>query len=221
MSAFPVIISAPSGGGKTSIARRILETRSDVGYSVSVTTRPPRQGEVDGRDYHFWGEADFQRGVSDGEFAEWAPVHGNLYGTLRREIESLLASGRHAIMDIDVQGARQLVNNLSGVVSIFVLPPSARALIDRLGGRRSENEASFRLRLGNAMSELLGIGRYDYVVVNEDLNMAAVAIGAIIDAESLRRERVDGLEFRINELVSGLQRELGPSGSGNHIKGNQ
>ena len=191
-----------------------MERRADVGYSVSVTTRRPRATEQDGRDYYFWNEADFLRAKERGDFAESATVHGNLYGTLRSEVERVLSSGRHVVMDIDVQGARQLMNSLASPVSVFVLPPSARSLIDRLGGRGSESSETMQVRMRNAVDELLGVGRYDYVVVNDDLNTAVAAVEAIIDAEAHRRERHDGLEARIKELVDGLhQRLAGSNGS--------
>ena len=208
MSPFPLILSSPSGAGKTSIARRLLETRDDVGYSISVTTRAPRAGEVDGRDYYFWTEQAFLEARDREEFAEWASVHGKFYGTLRSEVDRVLSSGRHVILDIDVQGAGQLVRALPQSVSVFVLPPSAQVLAARLGGRKSEDPESFRLRLLNAVEELLGIGQYDYVVVNDDLERAAAAVGRIIDAEAMRRTRIDGLDSRIGELVAGLRRDM-------------
>ena len=137
MSTFPVILSAPSGGGKTTIARRLLERRSDVGYSVSCTTRAAREGEVDGRDYRFLGASEFVERRDAGEFAEWAEVHGHLYGTLRSEVERVLASGRHVLMDIDVQGARQFHVAFPDTVLVFVLPPSGEVLKSRLAGRKS------------------------------------------------------------------------------------
>jgi guanylate kinase len=208
VSVFPVVLSSPSGGGKTTIARRLLETRTDVGYSISCTTRAPRAGEVDGRDYHFWSEDQFHAARARGEFAEWALVHGRLYGTLRREVEAVLASGRNVILDIDVQGAAQLARSLEGVVLVFIIPPSAEVLISRLGNRATEDSEAFRLRLKNAAAELLEADQYDYVVVNEDLDAAVSAVEAIIAAEGLRRVRIDGLDRRIEVLVRDLQQVL-------------
>jgi guanylate kinase len=126
---FPIVLSSPSGGGKTTITRMLLAKRQDVGYSVSCTTRQPRQGEVDARDYFFISADEFRERRTRGEFAESAEVHGNLYGTLKREVERVLGSGRHIVMDIDVQGARQFVAAYKESVLIFLLPPSADALI--------------------------------------------------------------------------------------------
>ena len=129
---FPIILSSPSGGGKTSIAHKLLASRKDVGYSVSCTTRPPRQGEAEGRDYYFLSVEKFKQRKKAREFAESATVHGHLYGTLRKEVDRVLASGRHVIMDIDVQGTRQFAGSFPDSVLIFILPPSPNALIDRL-----------------------------------------------------------------------------------------
>src|SRR5690606_17584084 len=129
---FPLILSAPSGGGKTTIARELLQRRGDLGYSVSATTRPRREGEVDGRDYHFLTRTAFLERVEQGDFAEWAEVHGNLYGTLRSEVKRLLSSGRHVVMDIDVQGAEQFRRAFPDSVLVFLLPPSASILAARL-----------------------------------------------------------------------------------------
>src|SRR3954447_18687795 len=157
MSPFPIILSSPSGGGKTTIAHRLLADRGDVGYSVSCTTRPPRDGEVQGKDYHFLSHEHFTRGRKAGEFAESAEVHGHLYGTLRAEVARVLSSGRHVIMDIDVQGAKQFVSAFPESVLIFILPPSAEVLIDRLKARGTENTKSLIRRFRSAKEELKAI----------------------------------------------------------------
>ncbi len=208
MIGFPVILSAPSGGGKTTITRLLLERRTDVGYSVSCTTRAPRAGEVDGRDYRFLTVEAFRAAVATGEFAEWAEVHGNLYGTLRSEISGQLAAGRHVLMDIDVQGARQFQAAFPDSVLIFVLPPSGDVLKARLTGRQSESRERLLVRLQNARDELAEIGRYRYVVVNDDLERAVSQVSAIIDAEGLRHDRVHALEEQVEGLVAQLEREI-------------
>jgi guanylate kinase len=205
---FPVILSAPSGGGKTTIARHLMERRSDVGYSVSCTTRLPRAGEVDGRDYHFLSTGEFVAARERGEFAESAEVHGRLYGTLRREVQRVLGSGRHVIMDIDVQGAEQFVRAFPESVTIFLLPPSGEVLLRRLTARKTEDAASLRQRLDSAMSELRKVQRYQYVVVNDDLEGAIRRVSAVIDAEAVRGSRTEGLDGRVTSLVSRLEREL-------------
>ncbi|HYU51926.1 MAG TPA: guanylate kinase, partial [Gemmatimonadaceae bacterium] len=147
---FPIILSSPSGGGKTTIAHKLLAMRGDVGYSVSCTTRPPREGEVDGTDYHFLSTEEFKRGQKAGDFAESAEVHGHLYGTLRKEVDRVLSSGRHVIMDIDVQGARQFARAFSDSVLVFILPPSADVLVSRLESRGTEDPKSLIRRFKSA-----------------------------------------------------------------------
>jgi guanylate kinase len=205
---FPIILSAPSGGGKTTIAHQLLAARDDVGYSVSCTTRPPREGEMDGRDYHFLSLKDFKRGQAAGEFAESAEVHGHLYGTLRAEVERVLSSGKHVIMDIDVQGARQFAAAFPGSVLIFILPPSAEALIARLEARGTEDPKSLIRRFRSAKDELKAIDLYQYVVVNDEVDSAVAAISSIIEAEGLARSRDGALEARVRDLMTGIQRAI-------------
>jgi guanylate kinase len=206
---FPIILSSPSGGGKTTIAHQLLSTRQDVGYSVSATTRPPRDGEVDGRDYHFRTPAAFRRGQAAGEFAESAEVHGHLYGTLRAEVERVLSEGRHVIMDIDVQGTKQFVAAFPESVLVFILPPSAEALVERLTARGTEDPKSLIRRLRSAKDELKAVDLYPYVVVNDRIDSAVAAISSIIDAEGVRRSRNRRtLATRIKKLEDGIQRAI-------------
>ena len=201
---FPIVMSAPSGGGKTTIARLLLERRTDVGYSVSCTTRTPRPGEVDGVDYHFLSRHDFDVKAAHGEFAEWAEVHGNRYGTLRSAVRDVMAGGKHVMLDIDVQGARQVTAAFPESVTIFIVPPSVEVLVARLMGRKSESEEALALRLRNARIELLEAERYQYVVENDDLEHAVQRVGAIVDAESLKRERLPALGEQVVGVISRL-----------------
>lgn len=205
---FPIILSSPSGGGKTTIAQQLLVARQDVGYSVSATTRPPREGELDGRDYHFRSLKDFKRGEAAGEFAESAEVHGHRYGTLRAEVERVLASGKHVIMDIDVQGTRQFAAAFPDSVLIFILPPSAEALIARLEARGTEDLKSLIRRFRSAKDELKAIDLYQYVVVNDEVDSAVAAISGIIESEMLKRSRDGALDAQVRDLMAGIQRAI-------------
>ena len=208
MNPFPLILSSPSGGGKTTIARMLLERRSDVGYSVSCTTRAARPNEQDGKDYFFLAKEDFEARRARDEFAESAVVHGNLYGTLRSEVKRVLASGAHVIMDIDVQGARQFASAFPESVLVFLLPPSTDVLIDRLRARQTEDHGKLLVRLRSAREELREIGRYQYVVVNDDLERAYEHVSSIVDAETVRHERLPLLDDRVAELIKALDRQI-------------
>lgn len=213
MNPFPIILSAPSGGGKTTIAKALLARREDLGYSVSCTTRPPRDGEVEGRDYYFMSRSEFLKERENDAFAESAQVHGNLYGTLRREVERVLKGGQHVVMDIDVQGARQFARAFPQSVLVFVLPPSAEVLLDRLRKRRTESPAELAARLQSALQELQAVDGYEYVVVNDELERAVQGVSAIIDAEVMKRERLRGLRHSVAELIARLEQEIGSQAS--------
>jgi guanylate kinase len=208
VSPFPVILSAPSGGGKTTIARMLLGKRPDLGYSVSCTTRAPRQGEVPGRDYYFMSRAEFIAKREQGAFAESAEVHGNLYGTLRAEVERVMSGGQHVVMDIDVQGAVQFVRAFPLSVTIFILPPSAEVLLERLRGRKTESPAQLAARLQSALQELQQVDEYEYVVMNDELERAVSSVESIIDAEVVSRERLKNLRQQVGLLIERLEQEI-------------
>ena len=205
---FPVILSSPSGGGKTTIAKALLARRQDIGYSVSCTTRAPRAGEANGKDYYFLTELEFIARRAKGDFAESAQVHGLWYGTLRSEVEKVLGSGKHVILDIDVQGAAQFRRAFPQAVLVFVLPPSGESLLERLRERGTENAAQLTRRLQSAIAELKAVPEYQYVVINDELERAVQRVAGIIDAETMRRERLTGLERDLRSIVERLEREI-------------
>ena len=208
MNPFPIILSSPSGGGKTTIAKQLLARRTDVGYSVSCTTRLPRAGETDGRDYYFLSTGEFLAARERGDFAESAEVHGKLYGTLRREVERVMGSGRHVLMDIDVQGATQFTRAFPESVLVFVLPPSASVLMARLMARKTESRDALRIRLDAALKELQAAHAYQYIVVNDDLERAVGIVSGVIDAEGARRERLPEVAVMVRHLAEELTREI-------------
>lgn len=208
MSRFPVILSAPSGAGKTTIVHRLMAARTDVGYSVSATTRAPRPGEVDGIDYYFLAEEEFVARQRNGEFAEAALVHGRRYGTLRREVTRLLDAGKYVIMDIDVQGAAQFAASFPESLLLFILPPSAEALLDRLRERNSETDAELVARLRSAHKELQQVGRYHHVIVNDDLDVAVAEVSAAIDRADRDLARIAALDEQVSRLLARIEEQI-------------
>ena len=186
-----LILSSPSGAGKTTLTRMLQQRFVDLRFSVSHTTRPPRSSEIAGRDYHFVHRREFERLAADGSFVEWAEVHGNLYGTSLAEIESARASASGGIIfDIDHQGARQIRAKLPDVVSVFILPPSLDELVRRLRGRASETEDIVQRRFRIAKKEIEHYALFDYIVVNDRLQDAFERLQSIVLAERARRIRL-------------------------------
>lgn len=200
MKAFPLVLSSPSGGGKTTIAKALVAAREDVAYSISATTRPPRKGETDGKDYFFLSRAEFERRVAAGDFVEWAEYSGHRYGTLKEQVQGVLDSGRHVVLDIEIHGARAMKQAFPESVLVFVVPPSAEELWRRLGGGSGDRAATLLKRLHRAELELREAGRYDYVVVNADRTEAVAEVAAILDAESRRPDRNPDLQADLLEL---------------------
>ncbi len=208
MTAFPIILSAPSGTGKTTIAKELVARRPDIGYSVSCTTRPPRPDEVEGTDYFFLSRPEFLAKRGQGEFAESAEVHGNLYGTLRSEVLRVLNAGQHVLMDIDVQGAVQFTRVFPHSVTVFVLPPTAETLLERLRLRNSETTQELADRMQSALQELQSVDEYEYVLVNDDLEYAVQHVCSIVDAEVTSRDRVVGLRTQVALLIERIETEI-------------
>jgi guanylate kinase len=199
------VLSSPSGAGKTTLSRLLLDNDKRIELSISVTTRPMRKGEVDGRDYHFIDRARFDAMVKTGDLLEWAEVFGNGYGTPRQPVADALAAGRDVLFDIDWQGTQQLREKADrDLVSVFVLPPSAADLEQRLHSRAQDDDAVIRTRMSKAADEMSHWPEYDYVVINSDIARAFAEVQAILAAERLKRERQTGL----SEFVRRLQAEL-------------
>src|SRR5262252_4534053 len=199
-----LVLSSPSGAGKTTLSRMLLADPA-VTLSISVTTRAPRPGEIDGEHYHFIDRARFGAMEKNGELLEWAEVHGHRYGTPRAPVERALAAGRDVLFDIDWQGTQQVREKARhDLVSVFVLPPSARELERRLHMRAQDSDEVIRGRMEKAAGEISHWAEYDYVIVNRDLDQAFAELRAILAAERLKRERRTGL----SDFVRGIQRQL-------------
>ena len=209
--AAPLVLVATSGTGKTTLAHRLVNDDPRYVFSISATTRPPRRGERDGVDYHFLSTEDFERLIEEGDFAEWARVHDRLYGTPRSELSEAAARGEHVVLDIDIQGARQIRSAVPDARLVFVLPPSVRIMMARLAGRGTEAPDDIARRLRSALDELQAGPEFDYVVVNDDLDECLAEIRAIVengtapeppkqDAEAFRAEIRRILEDEYGEI---------------------
>lgn len=184
-----VVVSSPSGGGKGTLIDRVLKTVPGVSFSVSYTTRAPRPAEQDGREYFFVDRPTFERMIEVGEFLEWADVYGHLYGTSKAQVERERAAGRDIILEIDVQGAESIRNQVADAVSVFILPPSFKLLRERLVARNTDSAAELERRLRGAPSEVEQYRHFQYVVLNDDINRASQQLAAVIYAERARRDR--------------------------------
>ncbi|KQM84751.1 guanylate kinase [Sphingomonas sp. Leaf22] len=196
------VLSSPSGAGKSTIARKLLAAETDLSMSVSATTRGPREGEVDGKDYHFVDLEEFRRMVSAHEFLEWAHVFGNRYGTPRAPVEAMLSAGKDVLFDIDWQGAQQLFQIAGGdVVRVFILPPSMTELRQRLVSRNTDSVEVIDARMARSAAEVSHWDSYDYVLVNDDVEDCFRKVQTILAAERLRRSRQTGLIGFIRKLL--------------------
>jgi len=184
-----LVVSAPSGAGKTTIIQRLLLDYDILRFSVSTTTRPQRSGEIPGKSYYFVSKGDFRNMIDKDEFLEWAEVHDNYYGTSKKEIDRIQARGKIPIFDVDVQGAKNLKKKLANGIYIFIVPPSLRILEERLKNRKTDTENQIAVRLKNAVIELKEFVLFDYVIVNDRLDSAIDQFKAIMTAELCRRDR--------------------------------
>ncbi len=184
-----LVISGPSGTGKGTLLSRLLEEDKSFTFSVSATTRAPREGEVDGVHYHFLTNEEFDRLVSENAFVEYASVHGNRYGTLKSEVFERMEKGQNVLLDIDTQGALNVMEEMPWCVSLFILPPSYKQLRERLAGRGTETEEQINRRFANARKEIPLMDRYQYIIVNDDLDAAYAQLRAVTIAEKQRSSR--------------------------------
>ncbi|MEW6109195.1 MAG: guanylate kinase [Nitrospirota bacterium] len=185
------IVSAPSGAGKTTLCKKVIDTVDNLRQSVSYTTRKPRKGEINDVDYSFITEKEFRKMIAEGDFVEWAEVHGNLYGTSRKRLETLMNSGFNVMLDIDTQGARQIRKSCKGGIFIFILPPSMKILRERLEKRKSNSKEDIERRMKRAVDEIRDYKMYDYVIVNDIIKNSLKKLEAIIIAERLKNNRTE------------------------------
>ena len=196
-----LIVSSPSGAGKTTICKKLIQDVENLSLSVSVTTRLKRQNEIDGKDYFFKSDEEFDKMVKEEKFLEHARVFGYSYGTLKSEINSKITNGINVIVDIDWQGTRQIEEHIpDDIVKIFILPPSIKELEKRLGARATETQDSFKKRMSEARKEISHYNEYDFIIINEDVQECINKIKLIINSESLRRHRQVGLSEFVNNL---------------------
>lgn len=204
MTPFLLVLSSPSGVGKSTIARHLLAARDDLAYSVSATTRAPRASEQDGVEYYFLTPEQFKEQVDAGAFLEWATYGGHQYGTLRSEVETILASGKNVVLDIEVAGAAQVRERMPHSIHVFLVPPDARTMVERLTGRKTDSDDAVARRIAHAREELAHVAEYDYVVLNDDLVHAVDRVAAILDAEGTRVTRRAGLDAFVKKLRADL-----------------
>ena len=196
-----LIVSSPSGAGKTTICKKLTQDIENLSLSVSVTTRLKRQNEIDGKDYFFKSDEEFDKMVKEEKFLEHARVFGYSYGTLKSEINSKITNGINVIVDIDWQGTRQIEEHIpDDIVKIFILPPSIKELEKRLGARATETQDSFKKRMSEARREISHYNEYDFIIINEDVQESVNKIKLILNSESLRRHRQVGLSEFVNDL---------------------
>lgn len=209
----PLVLAGPSGGGKTSVCSELVRRRDDVAFSVSATTRAPRPDEENGRHYRFVDRAEFLEMVESGELLEWAEVHGELYGTPARQLETTAELGHSLLLDVDVQGARGIRASVPEAVLVFLLPPDADSMLARLRQRGSEDDEAMRRRMRTAVAELEAVAEFDYAVVNEELSATVNAVEAILEAErrAVRRQGA-GLIGRAEALAAALRGNLAVPG---------
>lgn len=201
-----IILSSPSGAGKSTLSRRLLEAEGEVRFSISATTRTPRPGEADGREYHFRSREAFEAMIRAGEMLEYAEVFGNLYGTPRGPVEAAIVGGHDVLFDVDWQGGQQIRNSplRDAVISVFILPPTIADLESRLNARGQDTAEVVAGRMRKARDEISHWAEYDHVLINDDLSRCEADLRAIIRAERLRRDRQTGLV----DFVNGLNREF-------------
>jgi guanylate kinase len=196
-----LIVSSPSGAGKTTICKRLIQDIENLSLSVSVTTRLKRQNEIDGKDYFFKSDEEFDKMVKQEKFLEHARVFGHSYGTLKSEINLKITNGVNVIVDIDWQGTRQIEEHIpDDIVKIFILPPSIKELEKRLGARATETQDSFKKRMSEARKEISHYNEYDFVIINDDVQESVNKIKLILNSENLRRHRQVGLSEFVNDL---------------------